>query len=140
MTCSNCQSNPADPQTQLCGACATAFGVIVMPPTRRPARPCRACNGGDFVRVIPREFTQRGQNTHLIAPMTATLAPHFVKALLFDNYPGSPDIGQGLGLLEMVVCRGCGYVEWFCLDPENIPVGPQYMTERITLEGTTPYR
>ena len=72
--------------------------------------------------------------------MTATLAPHFVKALLFDNYPGSPDIGQGLGLLEMVVCRGCGYVEWFCLDPENIPVGPQYMTERITLEGTTPYR
>jgi hypothetical protein len=39
------------------------------------------------------------------------------------------------GLLEMYVCRHCGFVEWYCLDPARLPIGPQYMTEIVEYES-----
>ncbi len=110
-----------------------------MPPSRRPARPCRGCNGGDFVRVIPREFTQHNSSIPSIAPMTATLLPSAVK-VLWTLVPVQPDITAGLGMLEIIICRSCGFAEWYCLDVEHIPIGPECMTERILLDGATPYR
>lgn len=89
--------------------------------------------------MLPREFTQRGERTPQLVPMTATLAPHVVQGMFVDA-PGSPDPRDGLGLLEMVICRGCGLTDWYCIDPERIPIGPQYMTEQVSLDGVAPYR
>jgi hypothetical protein len=46
----------------------------------------------------------------------------------------------GLGLLELFVCRGCGLVEWYCNDPENLPIGPMYATELVDVRPASPYR
>lgn len=52
------------------------------------------------------------------------------------------DVGLGLGLLELYICKQCGLVEWFCIDPEHIPIEASYMTEEIDYEATStgPYR
>ncbi len=43
-------------------------------------------------------------------------------------------------MLEIFICRTCSLVEWYCLDVERIPIGPQCMTEIVSLESATPYR
>lgn len=40
----------------MCTPCGNRLGVVVMPPARRRALPCRGCNGMKFVRAIPREI------------------------------------------------------------------------------------
>ncbi len=35
------------------------------------------------------------------------------------------------GWLEAYVCRACGFVEWYCCDPDKLPIGPEYMTELV---------
>ncbi len=50
------------------------------------------------------------------------------------------DTRRTFGLLEMYVCRRCGYVEWYCSDPQNIPVGPQFMTDLVEQADGGPYR
>lgn len=44
------------------------------------------------------------------------------------------------GSLETYVCKGCGFVEWYCQDPESVPIGPEYMTELVDYDSGTPYR
>ena len=47
-----------------------------------------------------------------------------------------------MGLLETYICKKCGFVEWYCIDTHNIPIGPHTMTEEIdyAARGDTPYR
>jgi hypothetical protein len=42
-------------------------------------------------------------------------------------------------LCLVCICKHCGLVEWFCLNPARIPIGPQYMTESIDYDAA-PYR
>ena len=49
------------------------------------------------------------------------------------------DTRRAFGILEMYVCRDCGYVDWYCTDPKSVPIGPQFMTELVEPEGG-PYR
>ena len=50
------------------------------------------------------------------------------------------DPRRAFGLLEMYVCRDCGYIDWYCNDPRSVPIGPQFMTELIEGESSSPYR
>lgn len=50
------------------------------------------------------------------------------------------DTRRSFGLLEMYVCRGCGYIEWYCSDPQTVPIGPQFMTELVEQSPDGPYR
>lgn len=128
----------------ICLECANTLGVMPMPPTRRPARPCLRCNATRFVRTIPREYTGPGRDyvSERVAPMKLTATPHVTPPLFYGgNNVSAPDItNQGHGTLEAYACLGCGAVEWYCLDPERIPIGPEYMTEIVDCAPDAPYR
>jgi hypothetical protein len=129
---------------EICAECAEKLGVIPMPPPRRPARPCLRCNGTRFVRAIPREYTAHGADYvwERVAPMTLTATPLVKERIFFSgNEVQAPDIAEhGHGKLEVYACVGCGYVEWYCLDPERVPIGPEYMTELVDVTPPAPYR
>ena len=73
--------------------------------------------------------------------MTAAQVPHIEDKLIFKgkvvNKPGD---GDGRGLLENYICKGCGFIEWYCADPDKIPIGPEFMTDEIDYDQDAPYR
>jgi hypothetical protein len=42
--------------------------------------------------------------------------------------------------LEMYICHGCGFVEWYCRDVAGIPIGPEHMSELIDYGPAPGYR
>jgi hypothetical protein len=52
----------------------------------------------------------------------------------------APTIKRGKGQLESYTCLACGYVEWWCPDPAEIPIGPEYMSELVDYTPGAPYR
>jgi hypothetical protein len=128
----------------ICAECAKTLGLVPMPSPRRPARPCAKCNGMKFIRAIPREYTAEdlGSTRSVCAPMALTLRPGVTKrGLFFGGGASEPNIRwQSCGTLETYVCVGCGFLEWYCQDPESIPIGPEYMTDAIDYGSQTPYR
>jgi hypothetical protein len=138
-----------------CTVCAFTLGLVPMAHPRRAPVPCTRCNGMRFTRVIPREHTSVAMRfaptdpassagemlRSVAAPSVATHEP-MVTAKLHSRgrQVAAVDIRTGFGALEMYICRGCGFVEWYCQDPTSIPIGPHYMTEDIDFAGTQPYR
>ena len=115
-----------DGQRSVCEPCASKAGAIAMPPPRRRAAPCMRCNHTKLVRVVPRELVD-----DTAGPMFAVYRFQKLRPL---------DPREGYGVLEAYICKGCGFVEWYCQAPEEIPIGPEYMTEEIDLDATGPYR
>jgi hypothetical protein len=129
----------------ICAGCATTLGLVPMPPPRRPARPCAKCNGMKFIRAIPREYTAEAYGVGIlavVAPMALTARFTVARHLLFKGSTVSqPKLSQqSCGTLEAYVCAGCGFLEWYCQDPETIPIGPEFMTDAIDYDSPTPYR
>lgn len=143
MDCKLCQREAAEPNG-ICTGCMDKLGIIEMPPPRRPAKPCLKCNGLKFVRVIPREHTIGAggdMNVAEIAPMTLTQQPkieHKVFGKGMAVY--SPSVVLGEGMLETYTCLACGYVEWWCEDPSEIPIGPEFMSDLVDYTPDAPYR
>jgi hypothetical protein len=154
--CDLCQLRSGDERAMnACAVCAVELGLAPMAHSRRAPVPCTRCNGMRFTRVVPREHTSVGLR---FAPSEAgtagSLAPRSVSAPMVATHepqatakrPGGGrhvvpiDIRAGFGRLEMFVCRGCGFVEWYCSDPASIPIGPHYMTEDIDYASAAPYR
>jgi hypothetical protein len=125
VTCKVCESTPLS-KAGICAMCCTKLGIVPMGEARRPPRPCMRCNAMKFVRVIPRELDQEA------APM----------ALSYGISRDSTAVLQkGFGKLEAYVCYACNYVEWYTREnAKDIPIGPEYMTEIVDLEGEAPYR
>jgi hypothetical protein len=129
-------STPLERDRKACDDCARRTGLIAMGPPRRRVAPCSKCNHGKLVRFVPRELTTIRTREGYVAsygPMFATYPPPGV----FETtiHPRS-----GFGVLEGYACRSCGFIEWYCQDPTEIPIGPEYMTEEIDVAGPTPYR
>ena len=40
----------------------------------------------------------------------------------------------------MYTCVACGYVEWWCEEPSEIPIGPEYMSELVDYTPDAPFR
>ncbi|MCA9666407.1 MAG: hypothetical protein KC503_12490 [Myxococcales bacterium] len=128
---------------QTCDACARRLGLIPMPPATRRQRPCGACNGQQFIRAILREHStdRAGElNGQVSAPMYVTYRPDLHEGWVMRYAKYLAIESAGLGLLEAYICRGCGDVQFRCVDVENIPIGPQYMTELVDVGGDDPYR
>jgi hypothetical protein len=136
MVCTLCKR---DSTSSICDACKEKLGVIDMPPGRRPRKPCLHCNGLTFVRVIPREYTGYEPGA-IIEPMTLTQPPRIVEGLFGVVSVKQPRTTHGHGLLETYTCLTCGYVEWWCLDPREIPIGAAYMSELVDCTPDAPYR
>ena len=113
---------PPEENRTVCSDCARKSGAIALPPPRRRAAPCTKCNHTKLVRVIPREIGAEGTG-----PMFATY-----------HFPVNPL--YGLGVFETYICKRCGFVEWYCQAPEEIPIGPEYMSEDVDVGGDGPYR
>jgi hypothetical protein len=128
---------------QACRACAATLGLVPMPPSRRPAgKPCARCSHGEFVRAIPREHSLKPgtESSQVSAPMFVTYVPEVRKGWLQNRAEQVAIESSGRGLLEVHICRRCGAVEWGCIDVDSIPIGPQYMTERVGGGESGPYR
>ena len=143
-TCLACRlrtlSTTEETQTLLCETCAQALGVVPMRPPRRKPSPCTKCNGMKFIRAVPRELTPSENDAHAMALPMGLVYQYEVQRGRYVSMPLPIDARKALGVLEVYVCRNCGFVEWYCSDPERIPIGPVYMTEDIDYEGDTPYR
>jgi predicted nucleic-acid-binding Zn-ribbon protein len=129
-------------ELDICDMCRNTLGILAMPPARRPPAPCAKCGGTKLVRAIPRDHSATpGENGNSVAlPMRLTVVPVTASGLLTSRkHARQPDPSTARGLLEAYVCRACGFVEWYCADPEKIPIGPEFMTEEIDV-GDAPYR
>jgi hypothetical protein len=141
-----------NPRFDICDHCATTLGVIELGPPQRPARPCDRCNRMQFVRVVPRlkgahtsSFGTESYARATMEPFALALAPHITTGLLGGVHVNVAEASDqaGRGLIEAYVCVNCGFVEWYCLDPRNIPLGPEYMSDYIDYGATRasePYR
>jgi len=147
MNCRLCQTTAVahtrGPHFDICEKCATTLGVIELGPPRRPARPCDRCNGMQFVRIVPREkgvHTSPGQDyaRATIEPFALAFAPHITTGLLGGVHVHVPEASDyaSRGIVETYVCVTCGFVEWYCLDPRNIPLGPEYMSDFVDYSAT----
>jgi hypothetical protein len=117
------------------------IGIVEMPPARRPLKPCLHCNEMRFVRVIPREFTTSDRDGKtVVAPMTLTQVPYVTNKLIVGRTVEPVSIKLGDGTLETYTCLACGYVEWWCQNPIQIPIGPEYMSEIVEPVSGAPYR
>ena len=75
------------------------------------------------------------------APMFVTYAVDVRWRLIFGGCAVKEiDPRTGRGVLEMYICQACGFIEWYCQNPTEVPIGPQYMTEIIDCAGSGPYR
>jgi hypothetical protein len=156
MSCTICGAEEVSEYYRVGPKCMSRLGLRPLPPSRRPPAPCTRCNGMQFIRVLPRVFglwgsvhTQGGGTSQVVAanlhsigmPMTLTAKPPPVaKHLLGADTVQEPQPFDGLGTVETFICRGCGFVEWYCEDPEQIPIGPEYNSELVDYTSPSPYR
>ena len=93
--------------------------------------------------MVPRELSTRPGETgsREVAPMFAVYAPTVSNRLIFAGREVDPPHPRnGAGPMEMYICRGCGFTEWYCQDPSAIPVGALYSTEAISISSDGPMR
>jgi len=144
VSCRVCKNELASWETSsICRDCRDKLGIVAMPPARRPPAPCGKCGGTRLVRVIPRDHTNTpGEGgTWLTLPMRLTVVPMTESGIFTSKkHAMAPEPSTGRGMVEAYVCRACGFIEWYCADPERIPIGPEYMTEEIDAGGEPPYR
>lgn len=130
-------------ETTACASCREALGIRPLPPPRRPAAPCARCRAWRFVRVVPREVTARaGLDTNLqqAAPMALSYPRKVALGFWSAGEVNPVEISEGVGVLETYVCAACGFVEWYCQDPDRIPIGPEYMSDVVDYTPDSPYR
>ena len=101
-----------------------------------------------FVRVVPRVKVPEGAvRTDLVIQRDKVVIdkltyPVNVTTHVFGKgrNTSSPNMSEGLGTLETYVCSKCGFVEWYCWDPDEIPIGSEYMTDVVEYGSDKPYR
>jgi hypothetical protein len=129
MACKFCESW-TEVRATVCSRCRERLGLIDGVPPRRPPPSCNRCSHPELIRVFARELAFVDA---ALSPMAATCAPGVAKKLLSNDPNGigveAQQRTKRFGLLEMYVCRQCGFTEWYCRDPENIPIGEEYGTE-----------
>ena len=130
-------------ETGVCAACRRSLGIRAMPPPRRPAAPCQRCSSLRFVRVVPREVTTVAgieQNVQQAAPMALSYPRETLLGYRREGTINPVAIASGVGVLETYVCTACGFVEWYCQDPDRIPIGPEHMSDIVDFTPDSPYR
>jgi hypothetical protein len=122
----------------LCGTCAVQLGLVNGGDPARPDLPCARCNHTIFIRAQMRELTTSPERYSVreAVPMAVTYTPRmYPGGSLSGVEPSSP-----YGILEMYVCAKCGFTEWYCRNPHEIPIAEEYGTEKVDVSHVTPYR
>ena len=124
----------------VCAPCARRFGLPAEPPDwPRPRSPCARCGHGVLVACIVRQRVAGGPLAPLAASFERRLKTQMLTGEEYIEYEPAPDHAAPRGLFVAYVCRGCGFTEWYALNPESIPVGPAYGTHLVVADRT-PYR
>ena len=92
-----------------------------------------------FVRVVPRvksSYQYEAGSYHAAAyvePFAATFVPRIDIGILGGHHVKEPHGGDygARGLFEAYICVNCSFVEWYCLAPRTIPLGPEYMADYV---------
>jgi|HubBroStandDraft_6_1064221.scaffolds.fasta_scaffold1655567_1 hypothetical protein len=147
--CTLCDAEDASEYFRVGPRCASILGLRMLPPSRRPPAPCMRCNNFKFIRVMPRQYgtmwRDAGPQAHELhsmgVPMTLTARPPEVrKRLLGADTVEEPQLFDGLGIVETYVCTRCGFIEWYCQDPEAMPIGDEHNTQLVDYTPDDPYR
>ncbi len=78
---------------------------------------CPVCAHNELIQAAPVEF---GPGAPLVLSVTHE------KSRWAGSDPRAP-----LGVMNIWVCRRCGFVQWFAFEPEKIPIGEEYCTRLI---------
>jgi len=139
-TCKFCPLPLTSSEVEVCDACKAKLGLFSSEAVRPPI-PCQRCQHPELIRAQAREFTTGNTELREALPMAVTIAAKPVVSLWTGAGQGPwADPTQFAGVLEMYVCRGCGFTEWYCRDPRSIPIGVEYGTELLDLGAKPPYR
>jgi hypothetical protein len=105
----------------------------------RPRNPCVRCGHGVLVACVVRQRVAVGA----LAPLAATFERRLKTRILTGDedieYEAVPDHDEPRGRLVAFTCRGCGFTEWYTMEPEKIPIGPAYGTHLLVM-APSPYR
>jgi hypothetical protein len=129
----------------VCARCREAPGFWSLPPLSRRLRACAGCGGREFIRALAQERASAGIG-HPV-PYVSPLGVAFRRRTTLATFSREPrvevngkDMHEQLGWLEMLICRACGAVSWFAIDPSSIPIGPEFGTELCRVADEDPYR
>jgi hypothetical protein len=136
MTCPVCHKDGAPNPRILCPDCRAAFGLPERwPASRRLPRPCARCGCPQLIRALTRERGRGDWYSPSVAPFGVSFRRQTVVSPTGDGRAlNQPDLGEPAGMLEVYVCRGCGFTEWYALEPEHVPIGAAYATELIDVD------
>lgn len=91
---------------------------------------CAVCLHPEVIRASAVEFSGK---FHREVPLAVTHEPN-------RSFFGPHPVDQPIGPLEMLVCRKCGFVQWFAANPAGIPIGEKYKTSLVTAATQGSYR
>lgn len=90
---------------------------------------CALCNHPEVIDAPAIEYTGEGESVRLaVAHVPAPLEFIPSSTRTVDDRP--------YGLLRVLVCRSCGFVQWFASKPRNIPIDQSSDTKLITPKST----
>lgn len=89
---------------------------------------CPLCEHNEIIEAVAAEFGD--QDVERVKAVTYD--PRWVIEGRNPKHPHGP--------LKMVVCRRCGYVQWFADDPASIPIDDEHRTRLIGGAAGREYR
>ncbi len=89
---------------------------------------CAVCNHPEVIDAPALDYLDEDNPT----PVAVTHAPGSMNFL----QPTS-GVSRPYGVLRMLVCRSCGFVQWFASKPHRIPISENYNTTLITPDNPT---
>jgi hypothetical protein len=131
--------------SQICVTCRGARGFVELSRMVRPIRPCRDCSGREFVRTQAHERSVKWDGssaTVYAAPLSIAFRRvcFGVKSPLPRVEITEDEVHHQTGSFEILICRSCGLTSWYALEPQKIPIGPEFMTELVRVPDADPYR
>lgn len=77
---------------------------------------CPLCDHREIIQATPREFSR----SHVLRYAVA----------YGDGWTGK-DMNKAYGLMQLFVCRSCGYSQFFTENPAQIPIDPSLETTLV---------
>ena len=88
---------------------------------------CAVCGHTEIIDAPAREFLDKNETVRI----AVTRVPESL-----DFLDPRDAVERPIGLLRMLVCRACGYLQWFASRPERIPIGEAYETKLVVPRTT----
>ena len=91
---------------------------------------CPICSHNEIVRAVPKGFPESD------GPLSTARLQNQAFGMAFGPTPT-----KIFGILNVYLCRSCGFVQWFAIEPDKVPIGEKYDTSLVHgPEPREPYR